>query len=319
MKHPRLIPLLLLLALPLLLGLCLLSGPSGFGIPSGALLELRLSRVVTGFVVGAALACSGCALQAVLRNALAEPYVLGVSSGGSLGAALTIAAGLSVITPLAIPAGAFVGAALTLLTVCLLGSRAGRYSPNTLILVGVVASTMLSSLLMLVLTFANTRAVHSITWWLLGNLQATSWPLIATAALLVALAIGALCFEAKSLNALLLGTETARCLGVRTHLTLPLVLGAATLATAAAVSVSGVIGFVGLIVPHALRRMIGADHRTLLPCSALCGGTLLVLCDTLARLLCAPREIPVGVITALIGGPFFLYLLARRAPKPPSA
>jgi iron complex transport system permease protein len=309
---------LLSLAVPLLLALCLLAGPAGFGMPAGALLELRLSRILTGFVVGAALACSGCALQAVLRNALAEPYVLGVSSGGSLGAALAIATGLSALTPLALPAGAFLGAALTLMLVCLLGGRAGGYSPNTLILVGVVAGTMLSSLLMLVLAFAGTRAVHSITWWLLGNLQATSWVLVGTVALLVALAIGALCFGSKELNALLLGTETARDLGVRTRLALPLILAAATLATAAAVSVSGIIGFVGLIVPHALRRLIGANHRTLLPWSALCGGAFLVLCDTLARVLFAPREIPVGVITSLSGGPFFLYLLARRPRARPS-
>jgi iron complex transport system permease protein len=308
----------LIAAAALILTGCLLAGPSGLGMPSGALLELRFSRLLTGFVVGAALACSGCALQAVLRNALAEPYVLGVSSGGSLGAALAIATGLSAVTPLALPAGAFLAAALTLLLVCLLGSRAGGYSPNTLILVGVVAGAMLSSLLMLVLSFAGTRAVHSITWWMLGNLQATSWSLILTVTLLVAGAIAALCFEAKELNALLLGTETARCLGVRTRLALPLILAAATLATAAAVSVSGVIGFVGLIVPHALRRLTGANHRTLLPCAALCGGVFLVLCDTFARLLFAPREIPVGVVTSLTGGPFLLYLLTRRTRAAPA-
>jgi len=311
--------LLWLIPLPFLLALCLLAGAAGFGFPDTAtatgraLLELRLSRLLTGFVVGAALSCSGCALQAVLRNALAEPYVLGVSSGGSLGAALVIATGLSALTPLALPLGAFIAAALTLLLICLLAGRASGYAPNTLILTGVVAGSMLSSLLMLLLSFARTRAVHSITWWLLGNLQATSWPLILSVTLLVALAIGVLCFEARTLNALLLGHETAYNIGVRTRFAVPLILAAATLAAAAAVAVSGIIGFVGLIVPHALRRLTGANHRTLLPCAALFGGTFLVVCDTLARILFAPHEIPVGVITALSGGPFFLYLLTRKA------
>ena len=314
--------LLCLIPLPFLLALCLLAGSSGFGLPDlntptgRALLDLRLCRLATGFVVGAALACSGCALQAVLRNALAEPYVLGVSCGGSLGAALVIATGLSALTPLALPAGAFIAAAATLLLVCLLANRASGYTPNTLILTGVVAGSMLSSLLMLLLSFAKTRAVHSITWWLLGNLQATSWPLIAGVALLVLVSVGALCYEARTLNALLLGHEAAHNLGVRTRWAVPCILTAATLAAAAAVSVSGIIGFVGLIVPHALRRLTGANHRTLLPCSALFGGAFLVLCDTLARTLAAPHEIPVGVITSLSGGPFFLYLLTRKGRLP---
>jgi len=311
-----------LIPLPFLLALCLLIGPSGFGLPDTstatghALMELRLSRLLTGFIVGAALSCSGCALQAVLRNALAEPYVLGVSSGGSLGAAFVIATGLSAVTPLALPLGSFITAALTLMLVCLLAGRAGGYSPNTLILTGVVAGSMLSSLHMLLLSFARSQAVHSITWWLLGNLQVTSWPMLLCVTLLVIAAIGALCFESRTLNALLLGHEAAHNLGVHTRIAIPCILAAATLAAAAAVAISGIIGFVGLIVPHALRRLIGVNHRALIPCAALCGGTFLVICDTLARTLCAPHEIPVGVITALSGGPFFLYLLARKGRTP---
>jgi len=312
-----------ILPIPFLLALCLLAGSSGFGIPDlgtatgRALMELRLSRLATGFVVGAALSCSGCALQAVLRNALAEPYVLGVSSGGSLGAAVVIASGLSAVTPLALPGGAFLGAAATLLLVCAIAQRSSGYTPNTLILTGVVAGSMLSSLLMLLLSFARSRAVHGITWWLLGNLQATSWALLSVAALLVALALGILFFEARALNALVLGNETAHNLGVRTRYAVPAVLAAATLSAAAAVAVSGIIGFVGLIVPHALRRLAGANHRLLLPCCALFGGAFLVACDTLARTLFAPHEIPVGVITSLSGGPFFFYLLTRKGKPSP--
>lgn len=310
--------MLWLIPLPFLLALTLFAGSSGFGWPDTAtptgraLLELRLCRLVTGFVVGAALSCSGCALQAVLRNPLAEPFVLGVSSGGSVGSAVAIASGLAALSPLALPAGAFVAAAATLLLVCALARRSSGYTPNTLILTGVVVGSMLSSVLMLVLSFAKTRAVHSITWWLLGSLQATSWPLIGSVSALVACAVAALLFEARTLNALLLGHDAAHHLGVRTRIAVPCILTAATLAAAAAIAVSGIIGFVGLIVPHALRRLAGANHRILLPCAALFGGAFLVLCDTLARTLAAPHEIPVGVITSLSGGPFFLYLLTRK-------
>jgi len=311
-------PLLWLVPLPFIAALSLLSGSSGFGWPDTAtptgraLLELRVCRLATGFIVGAALSCSGCALQAVLRNALAEPFVLGVSSGGSLGAAIVIAFGLAATSPLILPGGAFVAAAATLLLVCSLARRCSGYTPNTLILTGVVVGSMLSSLLMLVLSFARTRAVHSITWWLLGSLQSTSWPIIGSAASLVVCAFAALLAEARTLDALSLGHETAHHLGVRTRVAVPVILTAATLAAACAVAISGIIGFVGLVVPHALRRVAGASHRTLLPCAAIAGGAFLVLCDTLARTATAPHEIPVGVITSLSGGPFFLYLLTRR-------
>jgi len=310
-----------ILFVPLLLLLCLWVGASGFGLPDlstltgRAMLELRLCRLATGFVVGAALALSGCALQAVLRNALAEPSVLGLSSGGSLGAALMIASGLPAFSPFVLPTGAFLGAAATLLLVCFLANRVGNYAPMTLILIGVVVSSMLSSFLMLLLSFVKIRVIHSITWWLLGNLQATSWTLVAVVAGLTILAGSVLYAEAHTLNALLLGHETAHHLGVNTRWAIPLVLAAATLAASAAVSVSGIIGFVGLIVPHAVRRLVGANHRLLLPCSALLGGTFLVLCDTLARSLTAPHEIPVGVITSLLGGPFFLSLLIRSGKR----
>ncbi|MCL1922080.1 MAG: iron ABC transporter permease [Kiritimatiellaeota bacterium] len=306
----------------LVIALALLSGGAGFGLPDTttvtgrAILELRLCRVITGFVVGAALSCAGCALQTVLRNPLAEPYVLGVSGGGAVGAALVIAAGLSALTPLALPGGAFIAAALTLLLVCTLAQRAGGYAPNTLILTGVVVGSMLSSLLMLLISFMRDRALHSITWWLLGNLQATSWPLVATVAGLVALAVLTLCREARALNALALGREAAYHLGVQTRLSLPLILGAATLAAAAAVAVSGIIGFVGLVTPHVLRRAGCTDHRLLLPAAALTGGAFLVLCDMLARTVCIPYEIPVGVVTSLTGGPFFLWLMIRKREVP---
>jgi iron complex transport system permease protein len=313
-----------LVTVPLLLAVGLLTGSAGFGCPDlstttgRALLDLRLCRLLTGFVVGAALAVSGCALQAVLRNALAEPYVLGISGGGSLGAALMLATGLASLTPLALPAGAFVAAILTLLVICLIARRAGGFAPHTLILTGVVAGTMLSSLLLLVLSFARLRVVHSVTWWMMGNLSGATWPLLFTVIGLVSLACLLLQAEARAMNALLLGHEAASNLGIRTQHVIPLILTAATLAAAAAVSISGIIGFVGLIIPHVARRIVGVDHRRLLPVSAIGGGTFLVLCDALARLLFAPHEIPVGVVTALLGGPFFLIVLTQKKPHDPA-
>jgi len=310
-----------LILVPLVLLLCLWVGASGFGLPDlttltgQALLELRLCRLFTGFVVGAALSLSGCALQAVLRNALAEPSVLGLSGGGSLGAAIVIAAGLQAVSPFLVPSGAFLGASATLLLVCFLAKRVGNYAPTTLILIGVVVSSMLSSLLMLLLSFVKLRVIHSITWWLLGNLQVTSWTLLGVVALFVLCAGVVLFCEARTLNALLLGHEGAHHLGVNTRWEIPLILFAATLATAAAVAVSGIIGFVGLIVPHAVRRLVGASHRILLPCAALFGGTFLVVCDTLARSVIESHEIPVGVVTSLLGGPFFLFLLIQNGKR----
>ena len=317
--HASLTTLAAIAAILAVLFLCLSCGPAGFGLPDwktvsgAALMELRLSRLVTGFFVGAGLAASGTALQAVLRNPLAEPYVLGVSSGGALGAALVIVLGLAAFHSFVLPLGAFVAASLTLVWVWLLAHRVGgEYRPTVLILTGVVVGSIVSSLLLLLLTFAPTRVVHGVTWWLLGNLQSTSWRLLGTAGFLIALSILSLFLEARTLNVLVLGKDRAYHAGVRLRVEVPLILGAATLASAAAVALSGVIGFVGLIVPHAVRRLFGANHRTLIPWAACVGGVFLVVCDTLSRCVVPPYEIPVGVITSLCGGPFFLYLLCSK-------
>ncbi|MBI2440958.1 MAG: iron ABC transporter permease [Lentisphaerae bacterium] len=307
---------LLLAITPLVLAACLLVGAADFTIQDGltpllrAILLLRASRVAAGFVVGAALACAGTVLQALLRNPLAEPYVLGVSGGSALGAALAIffgAAGVFIL-----PASAFVAGVLALLIVYLLAHQGGAPSLYALLLSGVIISSICSSLLMLIIALAPVEGLHSITWWLLGNLQVTSLPLLAVSATLVLAAFGGLWLMARELNALTLGREMAHHLGVRTGLVVTMGLALATLMTAAAVALAGLIGFVGLIVPHAMRALLGPDHRRLIPASALAGGLFLTLADTLARALIAPIEIPVGVITALMGGPFFLVLLRRR-------
>ena len=280
--------------------------------PRAAIAMFRRYRLAAGFLVGAALALSGAVLQALLRNPLAEPYVLGVSSGGAFGAALVIVAGLATWHVLALPGGAFVAALATLLTVYALASRSGAPSVYGLILSGVVVSAMLNSLLMLLISFASVEGLHTITWWMLGNLQVTSGTRLLACGACVVAAFATVWLLARELNALALGREMAHHLGVRTRLVIALALGAATLAAAAAVALAGLIGFVGLIVPHAVRQVVGADHRRLLPVAAVAGGVFLVACDLVARLVLAPMELPVGVVTALTGGPFFLMLLRRR-------
>lgn len=302
----------------MLLFACLLMGPSGAGLPdlSGstgrAILFLRFNRLVCGFIVGAALAGAGVILQAVLRNPLAEPYVLGVSGGSGLGAAVAILSGLSLANPFLLPLCAFAGGVLTLLLVYRLAKSGGKVSIYGLILSGVIVSSVCSSLLMFLVATAPVEGLHSVLWWMLGNLQPASNELLWSAGLLVAVSTALAWLFTHQLNALALGHETAHNVGVRVGLVVPLVLGLATFMTATAVSASGLIGFVGLIVPHVTRKLVGADHRRLLPVAALFGGVFLSVCDAIARTMVAPVEIPVGVVTALCGGPFFLLVLRSK-------
>jgi len=308
-----------LVAAAALLPLCLLFGAAGFGWPDPAtptgraILMLRANRLLCGFITGAALSVAGAILQAVLRNPLAEPYVLGVSSGAALGAAAAILAGLTAWSRIALFLAAFAGGGLTLLAVYAIARRvdAGT-SIYGLILSGVIVSSVCSSLLMFLITAAPVDGLHSVMWWMLGNLQPASLPLLHLALLLLAAGLALAWLLAPQLNALALGAETAHHVGVRLGLLIPLALAVATFLTAVAVSLAGLIGFVGLLVPHVTRHLTGADHRRLLPASALIGGVFLAVCDALARSVMAPAEIPVGVITALLGGPFFLFLMRRR-------
>jgi iron complex transport system permease protein len=318
MRKPWMLWVLVALV-PLVLGGALLLGSAGVFWPNlhaeldRAILLLRLHRVLCGFAVGAGLAVAGAVLQALLRNPLAEPYVLGVSSGAGLGAALVITCGLATTSAFVLPAGAFLFALATLALVYALATQHGRASIYGLLLSGVILSAIASSLLMLLLTLATNEGLHGITWWLLGNLQGDSTAALALGCTLIALAFAVVWWLARDLDALTLGPEMAHHLGIAPGLVTALGLGCATLITAAAVAMSGLIGFVGLIVPHAMRAVVGSGHRRLLPAAALAGGCFLVLCDTFARTAFAPVEIPVGVVTALLGGPFFLWLLRRRA------
>ena len=280
-----------------------------------AILQLRALRVATAFTVGAGLAVSGVVMQAVMRNPLAEPYILGVSSGGGLGAALAIATGLSLTFPPSLPIAAFIAAFLTLGLVHLFASAKGPPNTYDLLLCGIAVSALCSSLLMLLVSLSRNHQLQGILWWMLGNTQNADPRVLSTCAAAITTGLVAALLLGRDLDALTLGRDMAHHLGVNTRLTLALALATATLTAAASVGLAGLIGFVGLVAPHATRKLVGSGHRVLLPCAALAGGAFLTLCDLLSRTallaLKLPAEIPVGVITALVGAPCFLFILRR--------
>jgi iron complex transport system permease protein len=273
--------------------------------------EIRLPRVLLAMLVGAALAVSGTALQALLRNPLADPYVLGISSGAALGAiiALWVGGRLAAASPLV----AFAGALVTMAWVYLLGRRAGRLASYTLVLAGVITASFLSAVILFVLTLLSTRDVRGIAFWLMGDLSVVTETQLRILLPVVVLGIVTLYAFAKDLNVLLLGEDEAAHLGVNVARVQTAVYVLASLLTGVAVSVSGAIGYLGLLVPHLGRMVVGNDHRTLLPTAALGGAIVLTLSDTLARTVVAPAELPVGAVTALAGAPVFIYLLRRTA------
>jgi len=273
--------------------------------------DIRLPRVLLAVLVGAALATSGTALQALLRNPLADPYVLGISSGAALGAIVALWAGgrLATFSPLV----AFAGALATTGWVYLLGRRAGRLASYTLVLGGVITASFLSALILFVLTLLSTRDVRGVAFWLMGDLSVVTDAQLRVLFPVVGLGIVALFAFSKDMNVLLLGEEEAAHLGVNVSRAETAIYLLASLLTAVAVSVSGAIGYLGLLVPHLARMLVGHDHRMLLPTAALGGAIFLVLSDALARTVVAPAELPVGAVTAVAGAPVFIYLLRRTA------
>ncbi|HEV2349579.1 MAG TPA: iron ABC transporter permease [Terriglobia bacterium] len=273
--------------------------------------QIRLPRVILAALVGAALAVSGTVLQSLLRNPLADPYVLGISSGAALGAIIALYAGgrLAAASPLM----AFGGALVTIAWVYLLGRRGGRLASYTLLLAGVITASFLSAIILFVLTLLSTRDVRGIAFWLMGDLSVVTDVQLRILGPAVAVAIGAIYFFAKDLNVLLLGEQEAAHLGVNVARVEALTFLLASFLTGMAVSVSGAIGYLGLLVPHLGRMIVGSDHRTLLPTAALGGAIVLVISDTLARTIIAPAELPVGAVTAVAGAPVFIYLLRRAA------
>lgn len=274
-------------------------------------MQVRLPRVLLALLVGAALAVSGSALQPTLRNPLASPDIIGVSGGAALAAVLSLAAGGDAAGPV-MPLIAFGGAAASTALVYRLSLVRGRLEPVTQVLVGVIFNTFAASLILLVSAVVDLSRSHSIVFWLMGGIAVYPYPVLAVAAALVAVGAVVLVRDAPSLNLLALGDETAEHLGVDLAVVRRRVFAASALLAGAVVSLTGVITFVGLIVPHVLRRLLGGDNRLLLPASILAGAAFLCACDALARWVIAPAEVPVGAITAIAGGPFFVYLLRRR-------
>ncbi|MHC4148742.1 MAG: FecCD family ABC transporter permease [Planctomycetota bacterium] len=278
---------------------------------------IRLQRVILAALVGAALACSGVVLQAILRNPLADPYILGISSGAGLGAIIAILSGLSWTfwggSPIAV--FAFAGALLTVWLVWLIGRFAGKTQVTSLLLAGVVVNAFFSAVIMFLTSIAGSEHLRSTIYWLMGSITEKGSFVLSVSAVCILGGISGLFTIGHRLNALTLGEEEAQGLGVDIGKTKVIAFGLAAFITAIAVSLSGLIGFVGLIVPHGVRLVFGPDHRQLLPLSALIGSAFLVCADTLARTIFGQEQLPVGVITAIAGGPFFLILLAKYSRK----
>ena len=276
----------------------------------------RLPRVLAGALVGAALAAAGVVLQALLRNPLATPFTLGVSSGAALGAMLATTFHLeaTLLGISAVPLASFTGAMLaTAIVYGLAASQRRGLSTNVLLLAGVTLNAFFSALILFVQYFADMTDALRAVRWLMGDLDVGTLAPLAGALPLLLLAAAGMAVLPRALNLLTMGDEVAASRGVDVHRAQRLAFLSASLATGAAVSLGGPVGFIGIIVPHLVRLIVGADHRLVLPASTLLGAAFLVLCDVVARTLLAPVEVPVGIITAVIGGPFFLWLLVRHA------
>ncbi|MFC7203869.1 vitamin B12 ABC transporter permease BtuC [Haloferax namakaokahaiae] len=269
--------------------------------------SVRLPRILLAALVGLALATAGVVMQGFFRNPMADPSIVGVSSGAAVGAVATL------VFPLAFPFGlqgaAFASAIVTAFVVYSLATEGGRTPVATLLLAGVAVQTFLGAVISFMLLHAG-ESLNQVVFWLMGHLSGATWDEVVLLALLLPVPFAVLLAHARDLNILLLGEEDAHALGIEVERTKRLLLATASIVIAAAVAVSGVIGFVGLVVPHIFRLIVGPDHRILIPSSALAGASFLVLTDTIAR--SGAAEIPVGVVTAALGAPFFLYLLRTR-------
>ena len=288
----------------------------GHGDPAAVTIvrELRLPRAILAALVGGALALAGAAFQALLRNPLAEPYILGVSSGAAVGAVAWIAAGGLALSRLGLPVAALAGALLAIALVLAIGTRVDRrLDVRVLLLAGVVAGSFFNACILLLLAFQEADAFRSAMFWMMGSLAGATWRAVVFLAAAVAIGGAALLALARAFNALAVGEETAAFLGVPVDRVRRAAYLIASGLAAGSVIVAGGIGFVGLVVPHAVRIVWGGEHRFLLPAAFLAGAAFLPLADLLARVLVAPNELPLGVVTAFIGVPFFVALLRRQA------
>lgn len=275
------------------------------------LFDLRLPRVLLAAVVGAALAASGLAFQTLLRNALADPFILGVSGGAACGAAVATAFGLARL-PGVIPAVAFMGACGATAAVFVLSRRRDRVDPARLLLSGLVLNALFSAIILIAFSLSRSSDLTAALRWMMGSLDGANWERVALTTVLLFMALGVLAWNANDLRLLAFGEDDARSRGVDVERVKFAGFAAASIVTGAAVAVSGIIGFIGLLVPHLVRLAWKRDFRLLLPTTAIAGATLLVLADLLARTAAPPSELPVGAFTALLGVPFFLSLLRRQ-------
>jgi iron complex transport system permease protein len=276
------------------------------------LLSIRLPRVVVALLMGAALGASGAVLQGVLRNPLADPYILGISSGASLSAALGLIAGFYFFGAASVPLTAFIGAALVSLLVGAFGWKRGGLWPERLLLAGIGLNFLFSAVLMLLLSISSDEGLRRAVLWMFGDLSMADWSLIPSASVFIVIGLGIAFSRSKALNALILGDEFAHSLGFAVQRERLTMFASMALMTSASVSLGGTIGFIGLLMPHIVRFLLGADNRVLVPASAVAGGAFLCLADLLGRSLIPPLELPSGTVTAVIGAPYFLYLLRRK-------
>ena len=277
------------------------------GIESIILFKIRLPRIILGFVVGAALAVAGVIFQGMFRNPLVEPYTLGVSGGAALGVSLSVIAGFRIL-----PLAGFLGALGAISLVYFIARRQGHLKISMLLLTGVMISFIASAIILLIMSLSREHQLHGILFWIMGSLEESNPALIKLVSLIILAGIAISFLFTRDLNVLSLGEEEALHLGVNIERTKKTLFILGSLIAGVAVSVSGIIGFVGLLVPHFMRLFVGPDHRILLPASCLAGGIFLIASDTIARTIISPLEIPVGVITGILGGTLFIYFLTKR-------
>ncbi|MBB3287872.1 iron complex transport system permease protein [Rhizobium sp. BK347] len=281
--------------------------------------DIRLPRAMLGFLIGGGLAVSGAVMQGLFRNPLADPGLIGVSAGSSLGAVSMIVLGGGVLAPVAhlfgifaLPLAAFIGGLVTTILLYRIATRQGQTSIATMLLAGIALGSLALAATGILIYMADDRQLRDLTFWSMGSLAGSTWSKVSGAGPIIVLSLLPLPFMARGLNALTLGEAAAFHMGISVQRLKNIAVVSVAAAVGASVAVSGGIGFVGIVVPHILRMVIGPDHRFLLPASALLGGSLLIVADVVARTIVSPAELPIGILTAGVGGPFFLWMLLRQ-------
>lgn len=279
------------------------------------IVKIRFARIILAIIAGGGLSVAGVILQGLLRNPLCEPYVLGISSGASLGAILAIVSGIgyTIFGFGILPLFAFLGAAIAFLLIYRISQIGGRIPIQNLLLTGVIVGAVLSSVAISIVYFSQREGVHNVMWWMLGNLQIFEFNLLISVAFIVASGVILSFIFSRELNAISLGEEEALHLGIDIERLKKILFLSASLITGAIVSATGMIGFIGLVVPHFMRLLVGPNHKVLIPSCLLAGGIFLVICDSISRIAVSPSEIPIGVMTAILGGPFFIYILRKKS------